>query len=68
MALSEDLVSAIDQYSDGHSSRSASVEAISKPLLEELVSDERKSRGLEIINQRADRLNEEAVNVLCFQT
>lgn len=67
ITLSEDLLEAIDRQSARFKNRSEFIEAAVRAFIAQLVRDERNARDLAIINQRADRLNEEAADVLAYQ-
>ena len=64
ITLPDDLLTAIDQT---ESNRSAFIERASRAYLARLEKAKREARDIEIINSRADRLNEEAQDVLEYQ-
>ena len=64
ITLPEDLLKSIDQTD---SNRSAFVERASRAYLARLEKAKREARDAEIINAHADRLNEEAMDVLEYQ-
>jgi metal-responsive CopG/Arc/MetJ family transcriptional regulator len=64
ITLPDDLLTAIDQT---ESNRSAFIERASRAYLARLEKAKREARDIEIINSRADRLNEEARDVLEYQ-
>ena len=66
VALSEDLVAALDSRSEGSQGRSAIVEAALRAYLAWPRRGE-DSADLEIINSHATELNEEAADVLEYQ-
>ena len=67
ITLSEDVVKAMNKLSGQHKNRSESIELALRNYIAQLIRQERNVRDLDIINQRADRLNEEALDVLAYQ-
>lgn len=67
VTLSDDLLKAIDQWAVGYKNRSDFSETASWALIAQLARDEQDARDLEIINWRAEYLNEEAMDVLDYQ-
>ncbi|MBM4465251.1 MAG: ribbon-helix-helix protein, CopG family [Chloroflexi bacterium] len=67
ITLSEDIVEAMDRLSGQYKNRSEFVELALRNYIAQLIRRERTARDLEIINQCADRLNEEALDVLAYQ-
>jgi mRNA interferase MazF len=67
ITLSEDLLEAIDQQSDQFKNRSDFIEAAVRAFIAQMLRDEQNARDLAIINQYADRLNQEAADVLGYQ-
>ncbi len=67
IALSEELLHAIDKYSRRFRSRSEFIEAAIRTYIANIVRREQNSRDLAIINQEADCLNKEAADVLSYQ-
>lgn len=65
VALSRDVVTAIDRQTGGRGCRSAFIENAVRSYLTVLSASDRKD--LVIINRRAKRLNEEAEDVLSYQ-
>jgi len=65
--LSEDVVKAMDKLSGQYKNRSEFIELALRNYIAQLIRQERSARDLEIINQCADRLNEEALDVLAYQ-
>ena len=64
ITLPEDLLRSIDQTDNN---RSAFIERASRAYLRRLEKAKRDARDVEIINANADRLNEEAMDVLEYQ-
>jgi len=67
IALSEDLLQAIDQCSGRYKNRSEFIEAASWALLKQIMRDAQNAKDLEILNRRAEALNHEAADVLTYQ-
>ena len=67
ITLSEDVLKAMNKLSGQHKNRSESIELALRNYIAQLIRQERNVRDLDIINQRADRLNEEALDVLAYQ-
>jgi metal-responsive CopG/Arc/MetJ family transcriptional regulator len=68
ITLSEELLEVVDQRAKQHKkNRSDFIEAAVWAFIGRLIRDERNARDTEIINQRADHLNQEAANVLAYQ-
>jgi metal-responsive CopG/Arc/MetJ family transcriptional regulator len=67
ITLSENLLATIDQFSSDFKNRSSFLEAAAWAFIEHLRRVQRDARDLEIINQHADALNEEALDVLGYQ-
>ena len=67
ITLSEDVIKAMDKLSGQYKNRSEFVELAVRNYIAQLIRKQRNARDLEIINQRADRLNAEALDVLAYQ-
>ncbi len=67
ITLSSDLLAAIDEQSESFKNRSDFIEAAVRAFLAQRLREEREGRDLAIINERADRLNDEAADVLEYQ-
>ncbi len=67
ITLSEDLLRAIDERIVRHKNRSEFIETALWAFIAQTIRDEQNSRDLEAINRCADRLNEEAKDVLAYQ-
>jgi Arc/MetJ-type ribon-helix-helix transcriptional regulator len=67
ITLSEDVVKAMDKLLGQYKNRSEFIELALRNYIAQLIRKERNARDLEIINQCADRLNEEALDVLAYQ-
>ncbi|MFO8065708.1 MAG: hypothetical protein R6V29_13880 [Spirochaetia bacterium] len=66
VTLSEELLEALSQET-GATNRSAVIEEATWRYLRERVREKRDAREVELINEQADELNEEALDVLAFQ-
>ena len=64
ITLPEDLLKSIDLIDVN---RSAFIERASRAYLARLQKAKREARDIQIINAHADRLNEEAMDVLAYQ-
>lgn len=67
ITLSDELVQAIDQYDGAYKNRSDFIEAAIWAFIRQLRRSQQNARDVEIINQNADRLNAEALDVLAYQ-
>ena len=67
ITLSEDLLETVDKLSQDYKNRSEFIEVALRKFVTELIRKEQDERDLEIINQYADQLNEEAEDVLSYQ-
>ena len=67
ITLSEDLLEAIDQRSSHFKNRSDFIEAAIRAYIDKIIRDEQNTKDLAILNSQADRLNQEAADVLTYQ-
>ena len=67
VTLSEDLLAQLDRLLVRGGSRSAVLEEALREYLANRKRRKRDARDLEILNSEADRLNEEALDVLDYQ-
>jgi metal-responsive CopG/Arc/MetJ family transcriptional regulator len=67
ITLSEDLVKVIDEYAKEYNNRSEFIEEAVRVFIRQLMRSQQDARDLEIINHRADYLNQEAMDVLAYQ-
>ena len=67
ITLSENLLTTIDQFADNFKNRSVFLETAAWAFIEHLRRSERDARDLEIIELRADALNNEALDALSYQ-
>jgi metal-responsive CopG/Arc/MetJ family transcriptional regulator len=68
ITLTEELLTAIDKRARQYKkNRSDFIEAAAWAFIGQLIRDELNAKDLEIINRRADFLNQEASDVLAFQ-
>lgn len=67
VTLSEDLLEAMERRSGRFKSRSDFIEAAVRAFLAEIARSEQDARDLSILDREADRLNEEAADVLKYQ-
>jgi metal-responsive CopG/Arc/MetJ family transcriptional regulator len=66
ITLSEDVLTLVDQRAGG-GSRSEFIETALWTYIAQLTRDEQNARDLDILNRHADRLNQEAADVLAYQ-
>ena len=67
ITLSEDLLEAIDQRSAQFKNRSDFIESAIRAYIAQMVREEQNAKDLAILNRQAERLNEEAIDVLSYQ-
>jgi metal-responsive CopG/Arc/MetJ family transcriptional regulator len=67
ITLSENLLKAIDQRAGQYKNRSEFIETALWAFITQMIRDEQNTRDVQIINQRADYLNQEATDVLAYQ-
>jgi metal-responsive CopG/Arc/MetJ family transcriptional regulator len=66
ITLSEDVLTVVDQRATGKS-RSEFIETALWSYIAQLTRNEQNARDLDILNRNADRLNQEAADVLTYQ-
>jgi metal-responsive CopG/Arc/MetJ family transcriptional regulator len=67
ITLSEDVLKAIDEYMGKNKNRSEFIEDAVRAFIVKLIQKQQDAADLEIINQHADSLNQEAADVLAYQ-
>jgi metal-responsive CopG/Arc/MetJ family transcriptional regulator len=67
ITLAEDLLKVIDEQSGPHKNRSVFIEKAVRAYVAQVTRDRQNARDLDIINRQADRLNQEAEDVLTYQ-
>jgi metal-responsive CopG/Arc/MetJ family transcriptional regulator len=67
ITVEKDLLDAVDKLSGKDKSRSEFIEAAIQAYLAPIARQKQNAEDLEIINERADDLNEEALDVLDYQ-
>jgi metal-responsive CopG/Arc/MetJ family transcriptional regulator len=67
IAVDKDLLEAVDKLSGKDKNRSEFIEAAIQAYIARIVRQEQNAKDLAIINERADDLNEEALDVLDYQ-
>ncbi len=67
IAIDKNLLEAVDRLSGKDKSRSEFIEAAIQAYIAHITRYEQNAKDLEIINERADDLNEEALDVLDYQ-
>lgn len=68
LALSTELIQAIEKYRAGYRNRSDFIEAAAWAFIHQIMREQDNARDLDIINHHADRLNAEAEDVLAYQS
>ena len=67
ITLAEDLLKVIDEQSGPYKNRSDFIEKAVRAYVAQVMRDRQNARDLDIINRQADRLNQEAEDVLTYQ-
>lgn len=67
ITVEKDLLDAVDKLSGKDKNRSEFIEAAIQAYLAQIARQKQTANDLEIINERADDLNEEALDVLDYQ-
>ncbi|MBM4429733.1 MAG: ribbon-helix-helix protein, CopG family [Chloroflexi bacterium] len=67
ITLSEDILRMIDEQAKPNGTRSEFIEMAVRAYVDQVLRDQRDARDLEIINRRAEQLNQEAEDVLAYQ-
>ncbi|MEW6210507.1 MAG: ribbon-helix-helix domain-containing protein [Acidobacteriota bacterium] len=65
--LDRDLLETVDLLSGKRGNRSEFIEAALQAYIAQVIRDKQNATDLEIINQQADDLNQEALDVLDYQ-
>ncbi len=67
ITLSEDILQTVDELSGSYKNRSEFIETAVRAFIDRLIREQQNARDLEILNRHADRLNQEAADVLTYQ-
>ena len=67
VTLSEDILKAIDEQSGSQKNRSEFIENAVRSYISQVIRQRQNAKDLDIINRQADRLNDEAADVLSYQ-
>ena len=67
ITITDSLLSLVDRWCKESKSRSEFIETAVRSYIERLSREEQEKRDLDIINEFADELNEEASDVLDYQ-
>jgi metal-responsive CopG/Arc/MetJ family transcriptional regulator len=68
ITISEELLKVVDKRAKQYKkNRSDFIEAAVLAFIDQMIRDEKNARDLEILNRRADYLNQEAAEVLAYQ-
>ncbi|MCP5096434.1 MAG: ribbon-helix-helix protein, CopG family [Chloroflexi bacterium] len=68
ITLSKDLLEIVDKYAMQYRNRSEFIETALRTFIAQSKREAVNARDLKIINQHANRLNEEAIDVLAYQS
>ena len=67
ITLSTDVLAGIDQLAGSKHSRSSFIERVLRNYLRQRAREQAQARDLELLNRDADRLNDEAADVIEYQ-
>jgi len=67
ITLSEDILQTVDELAGSYKNRSEFIETAVRAFIDRLIREQQNARDLEILNRHADRLNQEAADVLAYQ-
>ncbi|MFA4835586.1 MAG: ribbon-helix-helix domain-containing protein [Dehalococcoidia bacterium] len=67
ITLSDELIQSIDQHGQTYKNRSDFIEAAIRAFIKQIIRSQQNARDVEIINRNAERLNDEASDVLAYQ-
>ena len=67
ITLSEELLENIDRLAVNYKNRSDFIETALQKIVAQMIRAEQNERDLRIINENAERLNQEAEDVLAYQ-
>lgn len=67
ITLSEDLIKAVDRLAGRSKNRSEFIEIAVRSYIAQMIRHKRNARDIGIINENANRLNQEALDVLGYQ-
>lgn len=68
ITLSKDLLKDVDHFAQEYKNRSEFIETALRKFVAELIRQKQDARDLKIINEHAEALNEEAEDVLSYQS
>ncbi len=67
ITISEEILNSVDKYTGEKKNRSEFIEKAIRSYINQLIRDEQNAKDLEILNNNAERLNQEAEEVLMYQ-
>ena len=67
ITISEEILSSVDKYTGEKKNRSEFIEKAIRNYINQLIREEQNAKDLEILNSNAERLNQEAEEVLMYQ-
>lgn len=67
ITISEEILSSVDKYTGEKKNRSEFIEKAIRNYINQLIREEQNAKDLEMLNSNAERLNQEAEEVLMYQ-
>ena len=67
ITISEEILGSVDKYTGEKGNRSEFIEKAIRSYINQLIREEKNTKDLEILNNNAERLNQEAEEVLMYQ-
>jgi metal-responsive CopG/Arc/MetJ family transcriptional regulator len=67
ITISKEILHSVDKYTGEKKNRSEFIEKAIRSYINQLIRDEQNAKDLEILNNNAERLNQEAEEVLMYQ-
>ncbi|KAF0138408.1 MAG: hypothetical protein FD122_3800 [Stygiobacter sp.] len=67
ITISEEILGSVDKYTGEKRNRSEFIEKAIRSYINQLIKEEKNAKDLEILNNNAERLNQEAEEVLMYQ-
>lgn len=67
ITISKEILSSVDKYTGEKKNRSEFIEKAIRNYINQLIREEQNAKDLEILNNNAERLNQEAEEVLMYQ-
>ena len=67
ITISEEILNSVDKYTGEKKNRSEFIEKAIRNYINQLIREEQNAKDLEILNNNAEKLNQEAEEVLMYQ-